>query len=70
MDLFYDAFVTYLDFQNFGYLDFQWRDRKCSGFIKNILICVLKMNQNLMGLKWHEGEKIMTEFSFLGELSL
>ncbi len=25
-------------------------------FIKNILICVLKMNKGLMGLEQHEGE--------------
>jgi len=27
-----------------------------SDFIKNILICVLKMNESLMGLEQHEGE--------------
>ncbi len=27
-----------------------------SDFIKNILICVLKMNEGLMGLERHEGE--------------
>ncbi len=30
--------------------------RKLSDFIKNILICVLKMNEGLTGLKQHEGE--------------
>jgi len=39
-------------------------------FIKNIFICVLKMNESLTGLKWHAAEKLMTEFNFLGELSL
>ncbi len=38
--------------------------------IKNILICVPKNNEGLTGLEQHEGEKLMTEFSFLGELSL
>ncbi len=41
----------------------------CKTFVHpnlNILICVLKMNE---GLEWHEGEQLMTEFSFLGELS-
>ncbi len=41
-----------------------------SDFIKNILICVLKMNKGLTGLERHEGESLMTEFYFLGELSL
>ncbi len=38
-------------------------------FIKHILICFLKMNKGLTGLERHEG-KLMTEFSFLGKLSL
>ncbi len=41
-----------------------WTD-KLSDFIKNILICVLKMNEGLTGLERHEGES----FSFWGELS-
>ncbi len=44
------------------------RIRELSDFIKNILICVPEMNEGLMGLEWHEG--VMTEFSFLGELTL
>ncbi len=27
-----------------------------SDFIKNILICVPKMNEGLAGLEWHEGD--------------
>ncbi len=38
--------------------------RELSLLIKNILICVLKMNEGLTGLEQHEGEKLMTEFSF------
>ncbi len=38
-----------------------------SDFNKSILICVLKIKQNVMDLEWHEGE-IMTELSFFGEL--
>ncbi len=30
--------------------------RKLSDLIKNILICVLMMNEGLTGLEWHEGE--------------
>ncbi len=41
-----------------------------SDLVKNILLCVLKMNKDLMGLERHEDELLMTEFSFLGELSL
>ncbi len=32
------------------------RVRKLSDFIKNILICALKMNDGLTGLEQHEGE--------------
>ncbi len=32
------------------------RVRKLSDFIKNMLICVLKMNEVLTGLEQHEGE--------------
>ncbi len=31
-----------------------------SDFIKNIFICVLKMNEGLKGLERHEGEQLMT----------
>ncbi len=30
--------------------------RKLSDFVKNILICVSKMNEGLMGLERYEGE--------------
>ncbi len=33
-----------------------WRVAKHSDFIKNILICVLKMNEGLVSLEQHEGE--------------
>ncbi len=33
-----------------------WRDRKLSDLIKNILICVLEMNEGLPGLEEREGE--------------
>ncbi len=69
MGSFYNMFVTLLDLLSFGYLDSQW-DRNLSGLIKNILICVLKVNQSLNGLKWHEGEQMMTEVSFLAKVTL
>jgi len=31
-------------------------DKNLSDFIKNILICVLKMNEGLTGVERHEGE--------------
>ncbi len=40
------------------------RVRKLLDFIKNILICVLKVNKGLVTLERHEGEKLMTEFPF------
>ncbi len=69
MGSFYNMFVTLLDLLCFGYLDSQW-DRNLSGLIKNILICVLKVNQSLKGLNWHEGEQMMTEVSFLAKVTL
>ncbi len=36
----------------------------------NITICVPKMNKGLMGLEWQQGEYLITEFKFLGVLSL
>jgi len=41
-----------------------------SDFMKNILISVPKMNEGLTGVERHEGEQLMTEFSFMGELTL
>ena len=41
-----------------------------SDLIKNILIRVPKMNERLTGLEQHEGEQLLTEFLFLGELTL
>ncbi len=35
-----------------------------SDVIKNILICVPKINEGLTGLERHEGEQLTTEFSF------
>ncbi len=35
---------------------FLHRDSPSSEFIKDILICVPKINEGLTGLEWHEGE--------------
>ncbi len=59
--------LCFLKHQSFGGIDFQWRDRNLSGFIKN---CILKMNKSLMGLERHVGNQIMSGFTFLGEVTL
>ncbi len=33
--------------------------------LKNILICVLKINEGLTGLERHEGDSLITELVFL-----
>ncbi len=38
------------------------RVRELSEFIKNILICVPKINEGLTGLEQHEEEYLMTTF--------
>ncbi len=58
----------FLDLDHGRTLAVNGRVRKLSEFIKNILI--LMMKKGLAGLEQHEGEEFMTEFSFLGELSL
>ncbi len=50
MDYFNDVLATFLA------LECLCRVRKLSDFIMNILICVLKMIEGLMGLEQHEGE--------------
>ncbi len=70
MDYFIDVLATFLDLGIFQLHCYLWRVRKLSDFIKNILICVPKINEGLMGSERHEGEQLMPEFSFLGELSL
>ncbi len=44
--------------------------RELSDSIKNTLNYVPKMNEGLTGFERQAGEKLMTEFKFLGELSL
>ncbi len=68
--MFTDILTTFLGLGTFQLCCCLWRLRKLSNFIKNIFICVPKMNEGLTGLERHEGELLMTEFSFLGELSL
>ncbi len=50
MDCFTDVLTAFLGLGTFQLL------RELSDFIKNIFICVLKMNEGLTGLERYEGE--------------
>ncbi len=56
MDYFSDVLATLLDLDHGSLLADYGRVRDLSVFIKNILICVPKMNEGLTGLERHEGE--------------
>lgn len=56
MDYFNDVFTTFLDLESASCIACQWRDRKLSGFIKDISICAPKSNESLPGLERHDGE--------------
>jgi len=62
MDFFNDVFTTFLDLESGSSIGSLWRDQKLSDFIKKILICVLKMNEDLSDVEWHKCEWLMTEF--------
>ncbi len=53
MDYFNDVLTTFLGLERVSCVAV-YGVRKLSDFIKNILICVLKMNQGLTGLERHE----------------
>jgi len=56
MDYFNDVFNTFLGLE-IGYDIAVYRKvRKLTDFIKNMLVCVLKMNEGLTGVERHEGE--------------
>ncbi len=65
MDYFNDVLTTFLDLGTFQLHCCLRRVRELSDLIKNILICVPKMNESL-GTTW----RWVTGFLFLGELSL
>ncbi len=56
MDYFTDLLATFLDWEHFSCIAVDGRVRELSESIKNILICVPKMNEGLMGLERPEGE--------------
>ncbi len=55
MDYFNDVLTTFLGLGTFQLCCCLWSLRKLLDFIKNILICVPKMNKFLMDLERHEG---------------
>ncbi len=46
MDYFTDLFAVFLDLDRVNYIAMYGRVRELSDFIKNVLICVLKMNRS------------------------
>ncbi len=56
MDYFTDVIAMFLDLDRGSTLDVNGRVRELSDSIKNILICVPKMNGDLTSLEQHEGE--------------
>ncbi len=62
MDYFIDVLAMFLCIDRGNILAVYGRVRKLSDFIKNILICVPKMNEGLNGLEQNEGDKLMTAF--------
>ncbi len=57
MDYFNDVLTTFLGLDRSIYIAvYGGSKKKLSDFIKNIFICVSKMNEGLMGLERHEGE--------------
>ncbi len=56
VDYFTDLLATFLDLDRVRTLAVYGRVRELTGCIKNILICVLKMNGGLTGLERREGE--------------
>ncbi len=53
MDYFTDLLATFLDVDCVNYIAVYGRVRELSECIKNILICVLKMNEAFTGLERH-----------------
>ena len=56
LDYINDVFNNFSGPASFSPLEAYGGVRQLSDLIKNILICVLKMNEGLTGLEQHEGE--------------
>jgi len=50
------SLIPFWAFESVNYLAVNGGLTEPSDFIKNILICVMKMNKGLMGVERHEGE--------------
>ncbi len=81
MDYFNDVLTTFPSLDRVRILAVCGRVRELLEFIKDILICVLKMNKGLTGLERHESEfhfkfqviynfKLFIKSSFLASLGL
>ncbi len=55
MEHFNDVLTTFLSLDRGSILAVYGRVRELMGCIKNILICVAKMNEGLTGLERHKG---------------
>ncbi len=56
MDYFIDVLAKLLCLDRGSTFAVYWWVRKLSDFIKNILICVMQLNEGLTGFERHEGE--------------
>ncbi len=56
MDYIYNVFMNFLKCQRFGWMDFYRGSEIFQGFLKMILIYVLKVNKILVDLEQHENE--------------
>ncbi len=65
IDYFNDLLATFRSLDHLRILADYGRVRELSEFIKNILFCVPKMKEGLMGLERHEGEQLMTDYFFV-----
>ncbi len=63
MDYFNDVLTTFVGLGTFQLHCSLWKVRKLSVFIKNILICVPKMNEGLTGLEQLEVFHFWVKFS-------
>ncbi len=70
MDYFNNVLTTFLGLECVSSFAVYARSESSWISSENILNCVPKMKEGLMYLEQHEGEYLMTLFTFLGELTL
>ncbi len=54
MDFLMNSFMNFLELISFSYLDFNLGTETLSGFIKNIFLCVSKINQSFVVIEEDE----------------